>query len=334
MPVEVADEAAVVVGAVLREDPGFVEDLGPDVDRRLVKGPDLGSVGGPEGEVELPVLGTLGRGEPEREVAAVAEPNGPADVDRGQPERGEDGRIERPAGRHVGNLQRDVVDHGLTVPAPPRHFPGGPGSGCHALVVTDEHQPESRRSRLLEVAAARSVPLASILTTVFVVVIVYLAGRLVYKLREILLLMVVAGFISLLLNPAVVGLRRIGVKRRGGAVAIVTVVAVVAFAGLAFAFGYPLVNGITHLAHNLPKYVHQAEHGKGWLGHLVRKYHVEHWVQVNLAPKLATFAKSLSKPALAVGKGAVSLIIALVTIFVLVLLLLLEGTSCALACSA
>ncbi|MGH9006637.1 MAG: AI-2E family transporter [Acidimicrobiales bacterium] len=191
--------------------------------------------------------------------------------------------------------------------------------------MTDEHQPESRRSRLLEVAAARGVPLATILTTVFVVVVVYLAGRLVYKLREILLLMVVAGFIALLLNPAVVGLRRIGVKRRGSAVAIVTVLAVVAFAGLAFAFGYPLVNGLTHLAHNLPKYVHQAEHGKGWIGHLVRKYHVEHWVQVNLAPKLATFAKNLSKPALAVGKGAVSVIIALLTIFVLVLLLLLEG---------
>ncbi len=85
------------------------------------------------------------------------------------------------------------------------------------------------------------------------------------------------------------------------------------------------MNGLTHLAKNLPKYVSQAEHGKGAIGHLVRKYHVRHWVEVNLAPKLATFAKNLSKPALAVGKGAVTLIIALVTIFVLVLLLLLEG---------
>jgi len=191
--------------------------------------------------------------------------------------------------------------------------------------VAEENQPESRRSRLLEVAAARGIPLGTILTTVAVVVVVYLTGRLIYKLREILLLMVVAGFIALLLNPAVVGLRRLGVKRRGGAVSIVTVLALVAFGGLAFAFGYPLVNGITHLAKNLPHYVDQAEHGKGPIGHLVRKYHVKHWVQVNLAPKLASFAKSLSKPALSVGKGAVTLVIALVTIFVLVLLLLLEG---------
>ena len=191
--------------------------------------------------------------------------------------------------------------------------------------VSDPNQPESRRSRLFEVAASRGIPLGTIVTTVAVVVVVYLAAKLIYKLREILLLMVVAGFIALLLNPAVVGLRRLGIKRRGSAVAIVTVLAVAAFGGLAFAFGYPLVNGLTHLAENLPKYVDQAEHGKGPIGHLVSKYHVKHWVQTNLAPKLASFAKNLSKPALSLGKGAVTLIIALITIFVLVLLLLLEG---------
>jgi predicted PurR-regulated permease PerM len=47
-------------------------------------------------------------------------------------------------------------------------------------------------------------------------------------------------------------------------------------------------------------------------------------VQKN-APKLVTYAESLSKPVLTVGKGAISLLIELFTIFVLVLLLLLEG---------
>ena len=42
-------------------------------------------------------------------------------------------------------------------------------------------------------------------------------------------------------------------------------------------------------------------------------------------PKLVGYAQSLGKPALTVGKGAVSLVIALFTLFVLVLLLLLEG---------
>ena len=54
-----------------------------------------------------------------------------------------------------------------------------------------------------------------------------------------LLLMAVAGFIALLLNPLVVLLQRVGVARRGYAVAIVTVFAVLVFAGLAYAFGVP-----------------------------------------------------------------------------------------------
>ncbi|HXQ90237.1 MAG TPA: AI-2E family transporter [Acidimicrobiales bacterium] len=190
----------------------------------------------------------------------------------------------------------------------------------------DASPPETRRARLFEVAEQRGVPLQAILATVGVVVTVYLAGKLVYKLREVILLIVVAGFVALLLNPAVVFWMHIGVKRRGVAVAIVTFLALLGFIGLAFAFGYPLVNGITHLANNLPSYVNKAEHGKGWIGSVVKKYHIQHWVQQNLAPKLANFAKNLSKPALTLGKGALSLLLALTTIFILVVLLLLEGT--------
>jgi predicted PurR-regulated permease PerM len=106
-------------------------------------------------------------------------------------------------------------------------------------------------------------------------------------------------------------------------VAIVTLWAALAFIGLAAAFGVPLVNGISHLADRLPSYVASAQHGRGWIGRLVARYHVQSWAQRNM-PKLAGYAQSFSKPALAVGKGAVSLMLELFTIFVLVLLLLLE----------
>ncbi len=42
-------------------------------------------------------------------------------------------------------------------------------------------------------------------------------------------------------------------------------------------------------------------------------------------PKLVSYAQSLSKPALTIGAGALSLLIELATIFILVLLLLIEG---------
>jgi predicted PurR-regulated permease PerM len=182
-----------------------------------------------------------------------------------------------------------------------------------------------RRARLRKAAESAGVPLPTIVVTVACVAATYLAALVVVHLRDILLLIVVAGFIALLLNPIVVGLGRIGVRRRGVSVAIVALLGLLAFVGLAAAFGYPLANGITHLADALPGYVRDAEHGRGELGQLVRRYHVQAWVQKN-APKLINLGQGLAKPALTVGKGAFSLLLELLTIFVLVVLLLLEGT--------
>jgi predicted PurR-regulated permease PerM len=159
---------------------------------------------------------------------------------------------------------------------------------------------------------------------VIVVILAYLGWRVIDRLRGVILLLVVAGFIALLLNPLVVVLQRV-LKRRGFAVAVVTLIAVLAFAGLATAFGYPLVNAITHFATALPHYVSQAQNGRGWIGRVVTKYHLRTWVDHN-APKLASYGESLANPALSLGKGAISVIFSLLTIFVLVVMLLLEGS--------
>jgi predicted PurR-regulated permease PerM len=190
--------------------------------------------------------------------------------------------------------------------------------------MPDKTPSQTRRARLWRSTESQGIPLRAILVTVAVVVVTYMAGKLLYRLRDVVLLLAVSGFVALLLNPLVVYLQRWKVPRRGFAVAIVTFWAVLVFIGLAIAFGYPLINGLTNLADRLPSYVYQAEHGRGWIGQLIRRYHLPTWVQHNSA-KIASFAQSLGKPALALGKGAVSLLIALGTIFFLVLLLLLEG---------
>jgi len=182
----------------------------------------------------------------------------------------------------------------------------------------------TRRARLLQLADAKGVPLRTIVVTIGLVVGVYLSGQLLYRLRDIVVLVMVGGFIALVLNPLVVALQRWKVKRRGYAVLIVTLWSLLIFVGLAFAFGYPLVNAITHFAQNLPGYVQKAQHGKGWVGHLVRKYHVESWVQKN-SPKLISFAEGLGRPALALGKGAASILAALAATFAMVILLLMEA---------
>jgi predicted PurR-regulated permease PerM len=181
-----------------------------------------------------------------------------------------------------------------------------------------------RLGRLWAAAELRRVPLRTIIAAILVVTVFFLAGKVIYRLRPVLLLLLVAGFLALILNPLVAVTQRYLIKRRGFAVTLVGVLVVLVFSGLSVAFGYPLVNGITHLANNLPTYVQQAEHGQYWYGRLVQHYHVQQWVQHN-SSKLVTFGQNLSSPALSVGKGALSLVIELVTIFILVLMLLLEG---------
>jgi predicted PurR-regulated permease PerM len=181
-----------------------------------------------------------------------------------------------------------------------------------------------RLGRLWDAAEGRKVPLRTIIAAILAVAFFYLAGLLVYRLRDVFLLLLVAGFLALILNPVVHVLEKYVVKRRGLAVAMVAALALGVFVGLAFAFGYPLVNAITGLADRLPSYVASATSGKGWIGKLVQRYHVQQWVTQN-APKLVTFGQDLSKPALAFGKGALSLLVEMTTIFILMLLLLLEG---------
>ncbi|HEV3212007.1 MAG TPA: AI-2E family transporter [Acidimicrobiales bacterium] len=164
----------------------------------------------------------------------------------------------------------------------------------------------------------------SIVALVLTAASAYLLGKLLYRLRDVVLLMLVGGFLAMVLNPQVNALQRWGVKRRGYAVAIVALWAVVIFFGLAVAFGYPLVNGISHLANSLPGYVDKAQHGKGWIGHVLRKYHIETWFQKN-SSKLVTLAQGLSRPAFALGKGAISVVLGLLTMFAFVVLLLLEA---------
>jgi predicted PurR-regulated permease PerM len=184
--------------------------------------------------------------------------------------------------------------------------------------------PDDKWVRLQAAAHSRDVSARTVVATVAAVSAVYLAAKVFYRLRDVLLLLGVAGFIALVLNPLVVALQRRLRMRRELAVAIVASGAALVFVGLAAAFAYPLARGMTHLANWLPGYVASAEHGKGWIGHLVRRYHVQAWAQHN-TPRLVGYGQEFAGHALTLGKAAASLGITVITIPMLVLLLLLEG---------
>ena len=184
-----------------------------------------------------------------------------------------------------------------------------------------------RRERLFAAASAKGVPLRTILTVDAVVIATWVLYRLIGRLRAVILWILIAAFVSLVLNPAVNFLQRHRF-RRGSAVGVVLAVALLAFSGLLVLFGYPLVNSLTHVATRLPTMVDQVQKGHGWLAHTLQKFHLLSWVQKN-APKLKTAADNLGKPALTVGtnlgKAVASTILAITTIAFLSLFMLLEA---------
>ncbi len=184
-----------------------------------------------------------------------------------------------------------------------------------------------RRERLFAAASGKGVPLRTILTVDAVVIATWVLYRLIGRLREVILWILIAAFIALVLNPAVNFLQRHRF-RRGVAIGFVFAVAAIVFAGLLGLFGYPLVNSLTHVAQSLPTRVNQLEKGHGWLALSLQRFHLLSWVQKN-APKLETAAKNLGKPALAEGTNlagaAFSTILSLFTIAFLSLFMLLEA---------
>lgn len=180
--------------------------------------------------------------------------------------------------------------------------------------------PEEARRR----EAGRNI---SLLRTVFIVLGAVLAAAvgvlLVWKLRRIVGLVVIAGFFAILLNPLVDALTRLRI-RRGLATAAVFLLGVGAFAGLAYAFVSPVVDAGQRFAKDLPGFVERAKRGEGRVGELIQRYDFDEFVAEN-APKLEEALKDAGGPAVRTVQRVASGVFALLTILVLAFLMLLEA---------
>jgi predicted PurR-regulated permease PerM len=161
------------------------------------------------------------------------------------------------------------------------------------------------------------------LTIDAIVILTWFGYRLLGRLRELILWVVIAAFVALVLHPAVSFLERHRF-RRSAAIGTVFAIALIVFLGLLGLFGYPLVNSLTHVAERLPKMVHDVEKGHGSVARTLQRLHLLTWVQHN-APKLRIAANNLGKPALSVGQAVFHTVYALLTISFLSLFMLLEA---------
>jgi predicted PurR-regulated permease PerM len=135
----------------------------------------------------------------------------------------------------------------------------------------------------------------------------------------------IALFLSLALNPAVDWLQRRGVHRRGIAVAIALGGTLLALAGIGALFIPTLVSQVNDFANNVPDYLHQITAGRGRLGFLETKYHIQERIRKAIAEGGATKVLGFSGVALAVAKSVISIVVASVTILFMTYFMLLEG---------
>jgi hypothetical protein len=108
----IPDEGRVVVGVVLREHPGRVEHFCPELECRLVERVDLVAATGLECDVELAVLSSLRRAEPEGARPGTEEPDGiTVAVPDPDLQRRQNRLVERRGGGDITDLETDVIDH-------------------------------------------------------------------------------------------------------------------------------------------------------------------------------------------------------------------------------
>ena len=120
-------------------------------------------------------------------------------------------------------------------------------------------------------------------------------------------------------------MQRRGIERRGAAVAITFVAALLVIVVVAALFVPTLIREVNDFADAVPTYVQDLTEGRGRLGFLERDYQIVEKVRDALEQQGAGGVLGLSNTALSVTKSIVTAVVALLTITFLTLFMLLEG---------
>jgi predicted PurR-regulated permease PerM len=161
---------------------------------------------------------------------------------------------------------------------------------------------------------------------VLVVILATSAALLVlWATRDVIIWFLIALFLAMALNPAVEFLVEHGIRRRGVAVGIVYVGALLAIVALSATFIPTLVREVNDFADAVPDYVEDITEGRGRLGFLQRDYQIVDKIRDAVEKSGAAGVLGLSTTALSVTRSIVNAVVAVVTIAFLTLFMLLEG---------
>ncbi len=188
---------------------------------------------------------------------------------------------------------------------------------------------ETWRSKFSGSADRRGIPLGTIIVSVVTIILLldlnaaFILG--LWVLRTIIVYAIIAFFITLLLTPATRFLRRRGLSH-GGATLAVFLIGALVLIGLIYLFTEPLVTAAVHFGHQVPDLVREAKKGRGPIGRLVFRLHLQKYLSEGSSKLTAQITKVL-KPAtaLSVGAAAASTVVTILTIGILTLFTMLEA---------
>jgi predicted PurR-regulated permease PerM len=227
------------------------------------------------------------------------------------------GGPERPAPR-PGKTPRPRPDQAATRPRRP-----APTPPTTAQPAAPTIQPAAPTIQPAAPTIQPPVPWRIILASIGSVLAAGAAIELILALQRVIGLLVISSFLALVLSPAVAGLVRIGL-RRGLATLIVFLVGLAAIGGLGYLFIHPLYKEAVKLSNDIPGLLARTQDGKGTLGKLIKKYHLEKTAARDI-PKIRQSLGKLGGPAYKIARRVISGLGGLATVMVLTFLLLLEG---------
>ena len=170
----------------------------------------------------------------------------------------------------------------------------------------------------------QTVPVRTILATIGLVLAAVIAVWLIVELARIEALLVLALFFAVVLSPPVQWTERHLRVRRGVATLLVFLTVLLLFSAMMYAFIRPLVDQTRHFADRFPGYVKDARAGKGTVGHIVKRYKLDDWVDRN-EPKIRKSINNLAPKGLQFARSLASAFAAFLTVLVLAILMIIYG---------
>ncbi|MGZ4319482.1 MAG: AI-2E family transporter, partial [Gaiellaceae bacterium] len=167
--------------------------------------------------------------------------------------------------------------------------------------------------------------LQTILALLATIIAVAITLEVIWIARNVLTWVVISAFLALALNPLVEWLQRHGIRSRGWAAATAYLLTLAFFVAIGFTFVPTLIHQSDDFVHKLPSYVHDVTHGRGRLGFLETKYHLQERVRHAVKSGGAKKALGFSGVAFSVAKGIISIVIATITIGFMTYFMIMEG---------